>query len=157
MTRNIQFATDEYYHILNRGIEGRNIFIDKTDYQRFLEGLEKFNTSLPVKLRDGIEDKQSYRGLPSTKLVDVVCFCLLPNHFHLLLKQLVDKGISTFMEKLGTGFAYYFNVKRQRKGRLFQGSFKAVLINKESQFLHISRYQHLNALDLYNPSWREEK
>lgn len=170
MTRNIQFATDEYYHVLNKGVEERNIFVNKEDYERFLEGLEKFNTSLPITIRQTRSTEgnplQTCRGLPSVnsadsansaKLVEIICFCLLPNHFHLLLKQLVDKGISLFMEKLGTGYASYFNIKHQRKGRLFQGSFKAVHINKESQFLHITRYAHLNVLDLYMPEWREGK
>ena len=95
--------------------------------------------------------------LEVSPLVEVICYCLLPNHFHLLLRQLKENGISKFMQKVGTGYSYYFNTKYNRRGALFHGSFKPVLIKDNPQFLHISRYIHLNVLDLSEPSWREGK
>ena len=165
----VQFINDEYYHILNRGIDDRNIFLDVADYERFLEGLKEFNTSAPVTIRD-IRLKRLNRGLTSgssrgetsvltfaEKLVEIICFCLIPNHFHLLLKQIREGGISEFMRKVDTGYAYFFNVKHERMGHLFQGPFRAVLMKDDAQFLHITRYIHLNVLDLYMPEWREGK
>lgn len=175
MIRKVEFANDQYYHVLNRGIDNRDIFLNFDDYFRFVESLKEFNTSLAVSIRD-LRDSRLPRGLslgkssrsprtdlgarPSSelnKLVEILCFCLLPNHFHLLLKQLRENGISEFMKKIGTGYASFINIKYKRKGHLFQGAFKAVHISKESQFLHITRYAHLNVLDLYMPEWREGK
>ena len=79
----------------------------------------------------------------------------MPNHFHLFLRQAVDSGISRFMQKLGTGYTMYFNQKHDRVGGLFQGGFKAARIERESHFLYLPHYIHLNPLDLYMPSWRD--
>jgi putative transposase len=161
--RREQFVNGEYYHILNRGIESREIFLDDSDYQRFCESLREFNISVPLTIRQSRQNRQSRSPTPALpaqpafRLVEIICFCLLPNHFHLLLKQLRENGIRDFMRKLGTGYTNYFNLKRERTGHLFQGTFKAVHINKESQFLHITRYVHLNVLDLLEPKWREGK
>ena len=88
-------------------------------------------------------------------LVEIICYCLLPNHFHLLLKQIQDGGIQKFLQKFLTGYTKYFNLKNERRGHLFQDVFRAVPILEESHFSHISRYIYLNALDLFEPSWRE--
>jgi putative transposase len=157
--RKTQFVNGEYYHVLNRGIEGRDIFTNKTDYQRFLESLKEFNTTVRITLQN-IRKKDSNRIAISQigeKLVEILCYSLLPNHFHLLLKQVADNGVTEFMRKLGVGYTCYFNLKYERQGHLFQGAFRATHINKESQFLHISRYIHLNVLDLFAPRWREGK
>ena len=92
---------------------------------------------------------------PRKLLVEIMAFCLMPNHFHLLVRQKQDKGISSFMQKLGTGYAMYFNQKYKRSGVLFQGKFKAVLIKNESHFIHLPYYIHCNPLDLAAPGWRE--
>lgn len=83
------------------------------------------------------------------KLVDIICFCLMPNHFHLLLNQLKDNGISKFMANLQNSFTRYFNTKHERIGHLLQGQFKAVLIEDDNQLLHVSRYIHLNPYSSY--------
>lgn len=87
--------------------------------------------------------------------VRIVSFCLLPNHFHLLLQPLVPDGITQFMHRLGMGYARYFNTLYERTGCLFQGRFRAVHIKRDAQFIHIPRYIHLNALDLTDLEWRE--
>jgi putative transposase len=158
MSSKIQFSNDNYYHILNRGVDGRQVFLDEFDYKRFLESLENFNTKDHKTIQRSRLDKLEAKPLLEVSpLVEIVCYCLLPNHFHLLLRQLKENGISKFMQKVGTGYSYYFNTKYNRRGALFQGSFKPVLIKDNSQFLHISRYIHLNALDSSNPGWREGK
>jgi len=94
------------------------------------------------------EEKQKiFLHLETRKIkppVEIIAFCLMPNHYHLTLKQLTLKGISTFMHKLGTSFTNYFNIRQKRSGRLFETTFKAVIVDSEEQLLHLSRYQHLN-------------
>lgn len=139
------------------------------DYKRFLEGLKEFNTSELVTIQlirklhncslvsDPSANLVSGRVANNQPLVKILCYCLMPNHFHLLLKQITDNGIQEFVKKVCGGYTSYFNIKNERQGHLFQGPFKAVLVDKESQFLHLSRYIHLNALDLFQPEWREGK
>ena len=159
-----QFTTDGFYHIYNRGVEKRKVFLDKDDYFRFVHDLFEFNDErsannlyyyrLPFLKSYEVEPhKMSKRKL----LVEIIAFCLMPNHFHLLLRQNVDDGIVRFMQKLGTGYTMYFNQKYERVGGLFQGRFKAVLIEKESHFLYLPHYVHLNPLDLSMPSWRDKR
>ena len=158
-----QFATDSLYHIYNRGVEKRKVFIDDQDRFRFIHDLFEFN--------DEACAQNIYYKLPSLKsyevqprkiskrklLVEIIAFCLMPNHFHLFLRQNADNGVIRFMQKLGTGYTMFFNQKYQRVGGLFQGRFKAVLIEKESHFLYLPHYIHLNPLDLYMPLWREKR
>lgn len=160
--RKEQFVNNEYYHILNRGIDKRTIFQDEADYRRFLDGLREFNTEQSVSMRavrhrNRVSDIRHRNpvSVSSPPLVNILCYCLLPNHFHLMLKQLVENGIQEFMHKFMVGYTKYFNTKNERLGHLFQGPFKAVPIEGETQLLHISRYIHLNALDLSEPRWRK--
>ena len=88
-------------------------------------------------------------------LVDIHSFCLMPNHFHLILQQRAEGGITKFMRKLGTGYTMYFNEKYQRIGVLFQGKFKAIPITSDEYLLHLSRYIHLNPVDLIEPGWKD--
>jgi len=152
--RKTTFATDCYYHIYNRGVEKRVIFQGNKDYKRFLLGLEEFNTSLPTEIRSIQLPKTEAE--PPEKLVEIVCFCLMPNHYHLIIKQTVSNGITQFMHKLGTGYAMYFNKKWKRSGILFEGNFKAKLIETDEYLLHLSRYIHLNPVDMINSHWKED-
>ncbi len=152
--RKQKLVTDNIYHVFNRGVEKRHIFMDKHDYLRFINNLAIFNDARPV-LNAKYRVKE-IETLDSRKLfVDVLAFCLMPNHYHLLLQQKKDDGISKFMNKIGVGYVNYFNLKYKRVGSLFQGTFKAVLIEKESQFLYIPYYIHSNPLDLIVKDWRE--
>ena len=102
-----------------------------------------------------VEPQYIERERKSRKLlVKILAFCLMPNHFHLLLQQVKDGGIIKFMQKLGTGYTMYFNKVYERVGSLFQGRFKAVLVNQESHFIHLPYYIHCNPLDLKFPEWR---
>ncbi len=153
------FANNEYYHIYNRGVDKRKIFLDRNDHIRFLHDLYEFNdqkrTTEFARINVGglasrIEKK------PRKKLVEIICFCQMPNHFHLILEQLVEGGISRFMHKLGTGYTMAFNIKEERSGALFQGTFKAVHIENENYLTHLSRYIHLNPVELKEPEWKEK-
>src|SRR3989344_2159871 len=153
--RKQKLVPDSMYHVYNRGVEKRAIFIDYNDRLRFVKGLATFNDRRPVTNSDikfnNLETYLNQRKL----LVDILAFCLMPNHFHLLLMPRVENGITEFMRKLGTGYVNYFNLKHKRVGTLFQGKFKSVLVDNESQFIHIPYYIHLNPLDIIQPNWKE--
>jgi len=154
--REDELVSEHIYHIYNRGVEKRSLFIDDKDYSRFVDDLVIFNDNKPVinpKLR--IKDIRG-GGHKRKPLVDILAFCLMPNHYHLLLRQRLDGGITEFMRKLGGGYVNYFNLKHKRVGTLFQGKFKSVLINDEAQFMYIPFYIHLNPLDLIAKDWREK-
>lgn len=142
--RTTPLSNDSYYHIYNRGVEKRIIFTCERDYQRFLQILyyyqftgpkPAFSKHLQFKIKDFYNNP---------KIVEIICYCLMPNHFHLLVKQLQDNGISEFMGKVLNSYTKYFNTKYKRVGPLFQGTFKTVLVENEYQLIHISRYIHLN-------------
>ncbi|MFN3301904.1 MAG: transposase, partial [Patescibacteria group bacterium] len=148
----------------NRGVEKRDIFVDDKDYLRFIHDLYEFNDKNPVfnlnfRLKSNYRDPTSIVEKERKKrklLVEILCFCLMPNHFHLILKQVAENGIPLFMQKLG-GYAYYFNSKYRRIGPLFQGRFKAIQIDNENYLLHLSRYIHLNPIEIVEPKWKEKK
>ena len=155
----------EIYHIYNSGIEQRNIFLDDDDRLRFIHDLFEFNDENPtINLAYHFGQKQSKEvGLPKIErvprklLIDLLIFCLMPNHFHLMIKQQKEGGITAFMRKLGTGYTNYFNKKYNRVGHLLQGKYKIVHANQESHFIHLPYYIHLNPLDADFPEWRERK
>jgi len=149
MRRKISFSIGYFYHIYNRGVDKRDIFMEDGDYIRFLRILSVFNNMERC--------RSSYRGPSSQKLVGVLCYCLMPNHFHLILTPLVENGIQKFMRKVGTGYAMYFNEKYKRTGSLFENRYKAILIDSDSYFLHLTRYIHLNPVKLLYPDWKERK
>lgn len=157
------FANNEYYHIYNRGVDKRKVFLDRNDYIRFIHNLYEFNDQkrAPEFVRianhniGGVGGSTSHIEKPREKLVEVICFCQMPNHFHLILKQLIEDGVSRFMHKLGTGYTMAFNIKHKRSGSLFQGRFKSVHIENETYLTHLSRYTHLNPTELIEPGWKE--
>lgn len=130
------FFEGGYYHIYTRGSEKRNIFIDRADRERFLNRLKEY--------------KDRHR-------VSVLCYCLMPNHYHLLVKQLSSESISKFISRLNLAYAMYFNKRYERVGPLFQGRFKAKNVDKDEYIVHLSRYIHLNSLavnsDFENYPW----
>lgn len=144
--RKVILVEDEHYHVFNRGVEKRDIFLDQRDILRFLESIKEFNTEAPIGsiFEQRLQKNKFGSRTPKSQLVDVVCYCLNPNHFHLVLKQNSARGIQKFMQKLGTGYANYFNEKYKRSGSLFQGKYKAVHIASNEQLLHVSVYVNLN-------------
>lgn len=138
------FVNDSFYHVYNRGVEKRQTFLIERDYQRFLQTLYYYQFSGPkprFSNRLRFKNKDFDRN---PKIVEIVCYCLMPNHFHLLLRQNKDHGIQEFISKLVNSYTKYFNTKHKRIGALFQGQFKAVPIETDEQLIHLSRYIHLN-------------
>ncbi len=139
------FVNDEIYHIYNRGVDKRSIFMDRDDLDRFLTSLSIFNTADPVgSLYEHLFNVRFGRWTTkSDRLVNIICYCLNPNHFHLLLQQKIDGGLSEFMKRLG-GYTRYFNMRHQRSGVLFQSRFKSVHVDSNEYLLHLSAYINLN-------------
>lgn len=151
--RKVPLVVGEFYHVFNRGTDKRDIFLDKADVDRFFKGMTEFNSVEPIgsiyehsfplnpQLGNGVSKlgKENER-----KLVSFVSYCLNPNHYHFLLKQLEDRGIEKFMHRVGLGHAKYFNNRYKRTGVLFQGPFKAVHVESNEQLLHLSVYVSLN-------------
>lgn len=142
------------YHIYNRGVEKRVIFLDDQDYKVFLRFLKELLTKPPDKkaiLKDFTLKGSTFKGilrqpLNLHKQLELLAYCLMPNHFHLLIKQTNEKVMKHFMQSLCIRYSMYFNKKYKRIGSLFQGVYKAVLVMEESYLLHLSRYIHLNPL-----------
>ncbi len=142
----VPLENGEIYHIYNRGVDKRNIFEAKYDYIRFYQSLLYFNNIEPILSYRNINDQfyLSKNNKHSHELVEVIAYSLLPNHYHLILKQLVDGGISEFMKRVGGGYTTYFNDKYKRSGSLFQGTFKRVLVNNDTQFNYLFAYVNEN-------------
>jgi putative transposase len=152
-----ELVNNEIYHIVIRGVGDSEIFKEESDYYRAIFSIYEFNTTKPVLIRER-RKARTYRGQSSDsrdKLVEVLAFCFMPNHIHLLLKQVKDGGITQFMRKFGTGYATYFNKKYNRKGHLFQGRFKAVHIETNDQLKNVFVYIHTNGISLIEPNWKE--
>ncbi|MDO8522890.1 MAG: transposase [bacterium] len=143
--RKTSFANGEFYHIFNRGTDKRTIFSDKSDLERFTLCMSEFNSTKPIgslyenTFRDklGVQDAK-------LRLVNIIVYCLNSNHFHMILEQKKDNGISKFLGKLAGGYVSYFNIRNKRTGSLFQGPFKAKHIDSNKYLLHLSAYVNLN-------------
>lgn len=159
MERKTKFLEGEFYHIYNRGVEKRTIFQNSADYKRFLALLYLANSDKTIQFRNDFskaplsEIFMQDKGKP---LVAIGAYCLMPNHFHLLLSPLVKDGISKFMLKLQTGYSMYFNIKNDRSGSLFQGVFKSEHIDNDIYFRYIFSYIHLNPAKLKHANWKEQ-
>ncbi len=148
----------DLYHALNRGVDKRTIFLDDQDRARFVHDLYEFNNVLPAfnagrnQQMIDIVSQSSFRE----KIVDIHGWCLMDNHYHLLLSERVEGGLSQFLRKLNVGYAKYFNERYRRVGTLFQGRTKKILIDCDAYLLHILNYIHLNPLDLVETTsnWR---
>lgn len=156
------FAEDEFYHVFNRGVDKRSIFKDQRDVSRFLQSMDEFNDLEPIGSLyiKSFEDNKPKKN----PLVEIICYCLNPNHYHLLLKELQSGGISEFMKRLNGGYTWYFNHRHKRSGSLFQGTYKAKHINDNNYLLHLSVYINLNnrahqlsglTAKLVRSSWQE--
>ncbi|MBM3284200.1 hypothetical protein FJY90_08265 [Candidatus Gottesmanbacteria bacterium] len=155
--RKIILANDEVYHILNRGVAQTPIFNLSKEYIRFLNLMEFYcytHPSLSFSRYKRLSQEEKRRLKEDVKrknslLVEIFAYCLMPNHFHLLIKQIKDKGISKLLSRLQNGYAKYFNLTNKRQGPLFQSMFKAIRVETDAQLLHISRYIHLNPSTSY--------
>jgi len=157
--RKTEFANGEFYHIYNRGVDKREVFMDKIDYERFLKSMKEFNCLEPIGslyekyLRENKAKSENKNGgltsivevkPPFSSLVEIICYCLNPNHYHFILKQREEKGIEKFMQKIGTSYTMYFNQRYDRSGALFQGSYKSIHIDSNEYLLYLSAYVNKN-------------
>jgi len=157
--RNFQFNNGEYYHIYNRGVDKREIFLNEKDYLRFLKSISEYNNNSLYEQRVFIRNrnhKERGKELSSEaselssylsnlpKFVEIISYCLISNHYHFLLKQLVNNGISKFLHKLDLGYTHFFNKKYSRTGSLFQGTYKAIQVTDYSYLLKLLVYVNCN-------------
>lgn len=142
----------EYFHVLDRGVEKRDIVIDDSDRLRFVHDLYVMNDRARV-----AHPKEIQRTRKRDVLVNIHAWCLMNNHYHLLLSPIDDDvdNLSLFMQKLNMGFGKYFNEKYKRTGRLWQGVYKKIHVTRDAHFLYIPFYIHLNPLDYTHPEWRD--
>lgn len=156
-----QFIKGEIYHTIIRGVGDSLIFKDKSDYYRGIYSIYEFNSTKPTEIRERRRQRQKVKasGEPFSDtrnlLVEILAFCFMPNHIHLLLRQLRDRGISEFVRKFGAGDAGYFNKKYNRKGPLF-AKFRAVHIKDDEQLKTVFVYIHANPISLIEPNWKEK-
>ena len=167
--RKEEFINGEVYHIISKGLDNNLIFKDESDYYRGIFSIYEFNNAEPVNIKDRRVARATEKSQEQNsgklkederdRLVDILCFCFMPNHIHLLLKQIKDGGITKFMNKFGAGYPSYFYEKYNLKGKgyFFQGRFKSVLIKNDEQLKTIFVYIHANPLDFTMPQWRDGK
>jgi len=149
--RKITFTNEYWYHVCNRGIEGRDIFLGKRDYLRFLSLLEYYSSvRAPYRYShferlSSLEQEKVLLCLQNQpKRITLAAYCLMPNHFHLLIRQNTDYAISKYIADTTNSYSKYLNTKNERKGPLFQGVFRAVFVETDEQMQHVSRYIHIN-------------
>jgi len=155
--RTLIFAENEYYHIYNRGVDKRSIFENDFDYKRFtlLLYLANSNASFQIRTDTGKKISEYFSSEREETLVDICCYCLMPNHFHILIREKTAGGISSFLHKLKTSYCSYFNKKYDRKGSLFETTFKAEHANTDNYLKYLFSYIHLNPVKLIDPAWKE--
>ncbi len=156
--RKVPIVTDETYHIFNKSIAGYIIFNNEEEFLRMLNVIrfyqrEKYGINFSKFFRPIKTKKKSFSDFVNLqnkkKMVEIISYCLMPTHFHLILKELVDSGISTFMNNVENSYSRYFNLKHNRKGPLWEGRFKNVLVKTDEQLIHLTRYIHLNPATAY--------
>ncbi|MBI2057661.1 MAG: transposase [Candidatus Yanofskybacteria bacterium] len=154
MERKIKFAVGEYYHVYNRGVEKRKIFQETRDYERFSKTLRLANGTKAVVFKTSQGASLDKVGL-GERLIAVGAYVLMPNHFHILVKEIKEGGLTNFMKKLTTSYAMYFNKKYERVGSLFQKPFKAEHVDNDRYLKYLLAYIHLNPVKVLEPSWKE--
>lgn len=143
-SRKIPLVTGDYYHVYNRSVFGVPLFKREREAKNFIKALIYYTlTKPPRRLSFEKRYRQNIKDFDN-RLVSILAYCVMPNHFHLLLKQEAEQGISKYMQRLTLSFVRYYNTLHKQKGPLFESKFKAVHIESENQLLHVSRYIHLN-------------
>lgn len=155
MTRTL--APEEYYHLYNRGVDKRKIFLDKVDQERFMTLLYLCNSGIPLHRSDLVKNSKQkiFTVEKETTLVDIGAYCLMPNHFHLIIREQSEGGISLFMQKLSTAYVMYFNKRHARSGALFEGRFKAKHVAQDEYLKYLFAYVHLNPIGIIEDEWKE--
>lgn len=153
--RKVSFVPREYYHVYNRGNSKQRIFLDKKDYKRFVNLLYAVNSKDKFNFSDSVKGISVYEQIKDKKLVSIGAYCLMPNHFHILITPISEDGMSKFMQKLSTAYAMYFNRRYKHSGSIFEGKFKAEYLNNDIYLKYIFSYIHLNPIKLIQKDWKE--
>jgi putative transposase len=154
--RRVSFASNEYYHIYNRGNSKQKIFNDKSDYERFVRLLYVCNNQENFKIFNTPKGQDLFNIERGKTLVSIGAYTLMPNHFHVLLTQEENGDISKFMQKVSTAYVMYYNKKYQRTGGLFEGKFKSQYAGNDRYLKYLFSYIHLNSLKLIYKNWKED-
>lgn len=153
--RRVPLAPGEYYHVVNRGISKQKLFLDTRDYARFLflilylqspmvfTNIGRYVSSF-VKHRMFNISEDDQREINDTRIIYLHAFCIMPNHFHLILSEVEEGGISRYLQRIQNGYGKYFNTRYTKNGHVFQGSFRSVHMSSNEQLLHTSAYIHKN-------------
>jgi putative transposase len=150
------FAHGEWYHCYTRGIEKRRIFQTVSDYRRYMQLLYICNSIKTLHRSDLVRSHKDIFSIPhEDTLVSIGAYCLMPNHPHLLLKEKNEGGISKFMQKLGTAYTMYFNIRNERSGGLFVKPFRSKHVADDQYFQKVVQYIHLNPAELAEPLWKQ--
>lgn len=157
--RDMKFFVGEYYHLYNRGVDKRTVFEDENDYIRFCQLLYLCNDVNQLSSRRNNISSETLADLMceeiEDKIISIGAYCLMPNHFHILVKENTENGISKFMHKLSTAYTMYFNEKNDRDGSLFQGRYRARHLDSDEYLKYVFSYIHLNPVKLIDPTWKE--
>jgi len=169
-TKKRQFTVGGVYHIFNRGVDKREIFLNSQDYSRFILGLYYFNDKNPSDIwTDLLSPQKEYQKKRETSsinpfdkedrepIVELLAFTLMPNHYHLIVKETQEGGVQKFMQKLGAGYSIYFNQQNKRSGSLFESRYKCVPIKTDTQLSNSFVYVHTNPVELKDPQWKQFK
>jgi len=150
---NKQFYNGGFFHVYNRGVDKRDIFLNNYDRKHFLLLMKVLN-DVNFKPHSAISKMRNFDTDKQRPYVRIICYALMPNHYHFLVEQLLDDGVSIFMSRLANAYTKYFNNKQKRCGRLFESSFKSREVKTDNYLLRLTRYIHLNLLDLIFPGWK---
>jgi putative transposase len=153
------FADGEWYHCYTRGVDKRKVFQSTVDYRRFVETLYLSNGTETVRRSDLVNASHAeiFARKRGKQLVAIGAYALMPNHFHILLEQKQEGGVARFMQKLGTAYTMYFNLRHERTGNLFVGPFKSRHVDDDRYLEHVAQYIHLNPAELSEPDWKKGK
>lgn len=160
MERKVKFIPEEYYHLFSRGVEKRKIFLDRKDYERFLALLYILNQEEHFHVSNFLNKGQKnildlYKQKRGKLLVSILAYALMPNHYHLVVQEIKEGGISIFKMKLFTAYSMYFNKKYERSGPLFVHPFRSEHIGDDAYFRYLFAYIHLNCIELFEREWKE--
>ena len=159
MSNRFPFAPGEWYHCYSRGVDKRNVFENRSDYERFLQLLFIINSETPIH-RSDISKKTTAEIMMMDRhkpTVAIAAYSLMKNHFHILVKEVAEGGISEFMRTLGIAYAMYFNIKNKRVGNLFVKPFRSKHVADDRYFKYVTQYIHLNSAEVFEPRWKDGK
>jgi putative transposase len=157
MRKKQEFEIGQQYHLYARGVDKRDTFLEEKDYLRFMALLYTCNTANLIRLsKVNLEKLSHFKNIKLNPIIQLDQFCLMPNHFHILCTEIIDGGISKFMQKVLTGYTVFFNKKYKREGRLFSSRFKIKHINNDLYIEYIKKYIYFNPLKIIKQDYESK-